>query len=91
MLITWFNINFYSENLSLIKSLSTHTIDSCIQNIDCCYKDTSEGFIISCNVEQEKVNQLANVYEGSNLPEDCSWVFKAVLDKELLKLRLQSN
>ena len=91
MLITWFNINFYSENLSLIKSLSTHTIDSCIQNIDCCYKDTSEGFIISCNVDQEKVNQLANVYEGGNLPEDCSWVFKAVLDKELLKLRLQSN
>ena len=89
MLMTMYNINIYSENLCLLKSLSIQTMDLSICKVDCCTRDTSTGFLISCNIKQDKHTELANVYEGQNTPEYSSWVFRAELDRDHLKLNLQ--
>ena len=87
--MTMHNINLYSENLCLIKSLSIQTMDLAITKVDCCSRDASTGFLISCNIRQDKNTELVNVYEGQNNPEYSSWIFRAELDREHLKLNLQ--
>ncbi len=77
MLVTLYNINLYSENLCLIKSLSVQTINTCIREVHCCSRDASGGFLLSCEIEQEKLTTQTNVYEGENIPESCCWAFRA--------------